>query len=57
MTEVATPLSLSGFTSAAVEQFAPQMRKLGLEPRQGISHRRRAGGPHGRSRQNCSRVP
>jgi hypothetical protein len=37
MTEVATPLALSGFTAAAVEQFAPQMRKLGLEPRQGLS--------------------
>ena len=37
MTEVATPLSLSGFTASAVEQFAPLMRKLGLEPRQGIS--------------------
>ena len=37
MTEVSTPLSLSGFTPAAVEQFSPQMRKLGLEPRQGIS--------------------
>jgi SpoIVB peptidase S55 len=37
MTEVATPLSLSGFSASAVEQFAPQMRKLGLEPRQGIS--------------------
>ncbi|MGA2715953.1 MAG: SpoIVB peptidase S55 domain-containing protein [Bryobacteraceae bacterium] len=37
MTEVATPLSLSGFTSSAVAQFAPQMRQLGLEPRQGIS--------------------
>jgi hypothetical protein len=37
MTEVATPLSLSGFTARAVEQFTPQMRKLGLEPRQGIS--------------------
>jgi hypothetical protein len=37
MTEVATPLSLSGFTAAAVDQFSPQMRKLGLEPRQGIS--------------------
>jgi len=37
MTEVSTPLSLSGFTSAAVEQFAPRMRQLGLEPRQGIS--------------------
>ncbi len=37
MAEVATPLSLSGFTASAVEQFSPQMRKLGLEPRQGIS--------------------
>src|SRR5689334_4510585 len=37
MTEVATPIALSGFTAAAVEQFAPQLRKLGLEPRQGIS--------------------
>src|SRR5207237_7574428 len=37
MTEVATPIALSGFTTAAVEQFAPQLRRLGLEPRQGIS--------------------
>ena len=37
MTEVATPVSFSGFTAAAIEQFAPQMRELGLEPRQGIS--------------------
>jgi hypothetical protein len=37
MTEVATPLSLSGFTPAAVDQFLPQMRKFGLEPRQGLS--------------------
>jgi hypothetical protein len=37
MTDVSTPLSLSGFTPSAVEQFSPQMRKLGLEPRQGIS--------------------
>jgi hypothetical protein len=37
MTEVATPLSLSGFSAAAVEQFAPQLRNLGFEPRQGIS--------------------
>ncbi len=37
LTEVATPLSLSGFTSAAVEQFAGGLRSLGLEPRQGIS--------------------
>jgi len=37
MTEVATPLALSGFTSTAVEQFTAGLRKLGLEPRQGIS--------------------
>jgi hypothetical protein len=37
MTDVATPVSFSGFTSAAIEQFAPQLRGLGLEPRQGIS--------------------
>jgi hypothetical protein len=37
MTEVATPLSLGGFSAAAVEQFAPQLRSLGFEPRQGIS--------------------
>ena len=37
MTEVATPLSLSGFTANAVEQFASRMKALGLEPRQGIS--------------------
>jgi hypothetical protein len=37
MTEVATPISFSGFTSAAIEKFAPELRGLGLEPRQGIS--------------------
>ncbi len=37
MTDVSTPVSFSGFTSAAIEQFAPQLRGLGLEPRQGIS--------------------
>lgn len=37
MTEVATPLSLSGFTDSAIQHFADGMRKLGLEPRQGIS--------------------
>ncbi len=37
MIDVATPVSFSGFTSAAIEQFAPQMRGLGLEPRQGIA--------------------
>ncbi len=37
MTEVGTPISLSGFTPAVVEQFGPKLRALGLEPRQGIS--------------------
>src|SRR3984957_3760156 len=37
MIDVATPVSFSGFTSAAIEQFAPQLRGLGLEPRQGIA--------------------
>jgi hypothetical protein len=37
MTEVATPISLSGFTPAAVEFFGPKLRALGMEPRQGIS--------------------
>jgi hypothetical protein len=37
MNEVGTPLSLSGFSASAIAQFGPQMRKLGLEPRQGIS--------------------
>jgi hypothetical protein len=37
MAEVATPLALSGFTSSAVDRFAPGLRALGLEPRQGIS--------------------
>lgn len=37
MTEVATPVSFSGFTAKAIEEFAPRMRALGLEPRQGVS--------------------
>jgi hypothetical protein len=37
MTEVATPVSFSGFTANTIEQFTPQLRALGLEPRQGIT--------------------
>jgi len=37
MSEVSTPVAFSGFTSHSIEQFAPQLRALGLEPRQGIS--------------------
>ncbi len=35
--EIATPVSFSGFTSATLERFAPELKKMGLEPRQGIS--------------------
>src|SRR5262245_62015737 len=35
--EIATPVSFSGFTEASLEHFAPQLRAIGLEPRQGIS--------------------
>ena len=35
--EIATPVSFSGFTAATLDHFAPQLRKLGLEPRQGVS--------------------
>jgi len=34
---ISTPLALGGFTTAAVEAFAPQLRALGLEPRQALS--------------------
>lgn len=37
MTEVSTPISFSGFTPAAIEHFTPELQKLGLEPRQGVS--------------------
>jgi len=35
--EIATPVSFSGFTAATLEHFAPQLRELGWDPRQGIS--------------------
>jgi len=37
MTDVATPISLGGFTPAAVDRFGPGLRSLGLEPRQSLS--------------------
>lgn len=36
MVEIATPISFGGFTPATLEQFAPRLRALGLEPRQGV---------------------
>lgn len=43
LAEVATPVSFGGFTTATLEHFAPRLRALGLEPRQGM----RAGGSRG----------
>ena len=34
---IATPVSFSGFTAGTLDQFAPQLKKFGLEPRQGVS--------------------
>jgi hypothetical protein len=39
--DIATPVSFAGFTRATLDQFAPELRGLGLEPTQGLS----AGGP------------
>ncbi len=35
--DIATPVSFGGFTRGTLEAFGPQLRTLGLEPRQGIS--------------------
>ena len=35
--EIATPISFSGFTQAALDHFAPQLATLGLTPCQGVS--------------------
>jgi hypothetical protein len=37
LVEIATPVSFTGLTAATLDQFAPQLRALGLEPRQGVS--------------------
>ncbi|MCC6363386.1 MAG: hypothetical protein IT165_07650 [Bryobacterales bacterium] len=47
LVDIATPLSFSGFTSAAIEAFSPQLRALGLEPRQGVTGGSRARLPAG----------
>ena len=36
MVNIATPVYFGGFSRPALEAFAPQLRALGLEPRQGI---------------------
>ncbi len=37
MIEIATPLSFGGFSRGTLDAFAPQLRSLGLEPRQAIT--------------------
>jgi hypothetical protein len=37
LSEILTPLSVSGFTAATMRAFAPEFRRLGLEPQQGVS--------------------
>src|SRR5580765_3698708 len=37
MIEIATPLSFGGFSRATLDAFSPQLRALGLEPRQGVT--------------------
>jgi SpoIVB peptidase S55 len=37
MIDIATPLSFGGFSRATLEAFAPQLRPLGLEPRQAVT--------------------
>jgi hypothetical protein len=37
MVEIATPLSFGGFSRATLDAFSPQLRALGLEPRQGVT--------------------
>ena len=36
MVDIATPLSFGGFSRATLDAFAPQLRALGLEPRQAL---------------------
>ncbi len=37
MIDIATPLSFGGFSRATLDAFAPQLRPLGLEPRQSVT--------------------
>jgi hypothetical protein len=37
MVDIATPLSFGGFTRATLDAFGPQLRPLGLEPRQSVT--------------------
>jgi hypothetical protein len=37
MIDIATPVSFGGFSRATLDAFAPQLRAIGLEPRQGVT--------------------
>lgn len=37
LVDIATPVSFSGFSASVLEQFAPRLRALGMDPRQGVS--------------------
>jgi hypothetical protein len=43
LAEVATPVSFAGFSARAVEHFAPEWRKMGLAPMQGVGGRASGG--------------
>jgi hypothetical protein len=47
MADIATPVSFGGFSRATLDAFAPQLRALGLEPRQGITAGAKIEGPMG----------
>jgi hypothetical protein len=38
MVDIATPLSFGGFSRTTLDAFAPELRALGLEPRQGVAN-------------------
>jgi hypothetical protein len=37
LVDIATPISFGGFSRATLEAFGPQLRAIGLEPRQGVT--------------------
>jgi len=37
MVPISTPVSFNGFTERTIQYFTPQLKRLGLEPRQGLS--------------------
>ncbi len=43
LVDIATPIAFNGFTRTTIDQFAPQLRALGLEPMQGLSGGGRVG--------------